>query len=684
MHPRSRFFKSCLGLTAASLLTAAVVTSPASAVPRGKDSRTEPAPLPQPNVLAIFGDDIGWFNLSIHNFGMMGYKTPNLDRIGKEGVVFTDAYAEQSCTAGRAAFLTGQHGLRSGMLKVGLPGVPFGMHEDDPTIALMLRHYGYTTGQFGKNHLGDTNPYLPTNRGFDEFFGNLYHLNAEGEPEHPDYPGDMMLPNGKTFEETFGPRGIIHSFAKGVSADSYVSGNQVLTDHGPFGDRVDQTIYDTGPLTRYRMKTVDGAFAKEAIRFMNEANNAETPFFTWYAASRMHVWTYLREQSKAGETYKISDDPESGHFVPPIDYACRDLTLSFGGKADDGVTPIAIDGTRQVCNLSLGAGAPGSPNDYYAEGKTGLGTHPDGMVEHDMYIGQLLDFLDNTNSRDGAPLAKNTIVFYTSDNGPETFTWPDGGTTPFRSEKATNWEGGYRVPLLVRWPDVIDEGSVSNDIIALQDWFPTLVSAATDYPGSDRVDIKTELASNGVTIDEGTDDAKTYKVHLDGYDFLDYFKCLPNCDKVSPVVEGPRKEFIYANDDGQLVGIRINDWKFAFYEQREHAFNVWQEPFTQLRVPKIFNLRSDPFEKADHDATNYDIWRFDHIFLLTPAQTAVYKFLSTFDAFPPRQTPPSFSVDIDAKDIAEKCGEAGLGENFDCFPVPDKHGFEPIPAIGGL
>lgn len=623
----------------------------------------------QPNVLAIWGDDIGWFNLSIHNFGIMGYQTPNLDRIGKEGVVFTDAYAEQSCTAGRAAFLTGQHGLRSGMLKVGLPGVPFGMSEKDPTIATMLKEFGYTTGQFGKNHLGDTNPYLPTNRGFDEFFGNLYHLNAEGEPEHPDYPGDMVI-GDSTFQEIFGPRGIIHSFAEGVTAPAGTVGELVVDDTGPYGPREGQTIYDTGPLTRHRMKTVDGAFAKEAIRFMNEANNKNQPFFTWYAASRMHVWTYLKEK----DFYELNPAGKENQ-IPEVDYACHDLVLTHGGLTDGGGS-LGKGDTRQVCNLSFGPDAPGTINDYYADGKTGLGTHPDGMVEHDMYAGQLLDFLDNTFDINGDPLAENTIVMYTSDNGPETFSWPDGGTTPFRSEKATNWEGGYRVPLLVRWPGIIDPGSVSNDIIALQDWYPTLASIASSPTG--RVDVKTELKSDG-----GYElDGETYRVHLDGYDFLDYLDCLPNCDPQS--TPAPRQEFIYANDDGVLVAARINDWKIVFFEQREHAFNVWQEPFTQLRVPKIFNLRSDPFEKADHDATQYDIWRFDHIFLLTPAQAAVYKFLGTFNDFPPRQVPPSFSVNIDAHDIADQCGTADMPSAEGCFQLPSAEESHHLPATGSL
>ncbi len=585
----------------------------------------------KPNILAIFGDDIGWFNLSIYNHGIMGYKTPNLDRIGKEGGMFTDAYAEQSCTAGRAAFLTGQHGLRTGMIKVGLPGVPFGLSHEDPTIAVALKAYGYTTGQFGKNHLGDTNDVLPTTHGFDEFFGNLYHLNAEEEPENLDYPTDPE------FAEKYGPRGVIHSYAKEVTPS---------TGGGKIDETTGQYIVDTGRLTTQRMKTIDGVFAREAIRFMDEAQHAGTPFFTWYAASRMHVWTHLKEKT----------DYKAGPTVPEFDKLC------YAKKADG--TSWSTPGG--LCNVAM-------KQDYYAEGKTGLGVHSDGMVEHDMYAGLLLDYLDD------AGLADNTIVIYTSDNGPETFTWPDGGTTPFRSEKATNWEGAYRVPLLVRWPGVIKPGFVSNEIIALQDWFPTLVSAASEAAGN-RIDIKAKLKKHGgYKFGE-----ETYHVHLDGYDFLDYFRCVNGFQPPEEVCpESPRKEFIYTNDDGLLVGMRYDQWKIVFHEQRADAFDVWQDPFTALRVPKIFNLRSDPFEKADHESDFYTGWRFNRAFLLTPAQVEVYKFLSSFKEFPPRQAPPSFSININVKDIIEKCGtvEEPLEDNSECFPLP-KDGPH-LPAISG-
>ncbi len=627
----------------------------------------------KPNVLAIWGDDIGWFNLSIHNFGIMGYTTPNLDRIGKEGGMFTDAYAEQSCTAGRAAFLTGQHGLRSGMLKVGLPGVPFGLHRDDPTIPQILKSkFGYTTGQFGKNHLGDTNPYLPTNRGFDEFFGNLYHLNAEEEPEYADYPGEAVIgAEGETFQDLFGPRGVMHTFARGYTIPANVKaagyGTEITVDDGPTGDREGQKVYDTGPLNSHRMRTIDGAFAKEAIRFMGNANADDKPFFVWYAASRMHIWTHLKEE----KGWELGELPE-------IDYHCNDVPDPHAGPNDD--PPASETRTIQVCNKSIGMAADGTthldpdsnPDYYYAEGVTGQGVHPDGMVEHDMYAGELLNFLDQVHDNQGRTLAENTIVMYTSDNGPESFSWPDGGTTPFRSEKATNWEGGYRVPLLVRWPGVIKPGYVSNEIIALQDWFPTLASAANGGPST----IKADLAAGGKIEnpnDGDTDTTTYYRAHLDGYDFYEHLKCANDpacvaaCDAdiadngvvdgtECPKLEPPRKEFIYANDDGVLVGIRVGDWKVVFQEQRAHGFGAWEEPFTYLRLPKIFNLRRDPFEKIDHESSQYDVWRVNHLFINTPAQAAVYRFLGTFNDYPPRQTPPSFGVNVDAKDIAEKCG----------------------------
>jgi arylsulfatase len=473
----------------------------------------------KPNILIIWGDDIGWSNVSAYNMGMMGYKTPNIDRIADEGMIFTDAYGENSCTAGRAAFITGQSPFRTGLLKVGLPGAKEGMSDKDPTIATVLRSMGYATGQFGKNHLGDLDAHLPTNHGFDEFFGNLYHLNAEEEPEHPDYPKDPA------FKKKFGPRGVMHSYADG-------------------------RVEDTGPLTRKRMETVDSEFLSGALGFIDNANSADKPFFVWYNTTRMHVWTHLK--------------PES-------------------------------------------------------EGVTGQGIYADGMVEHDGHVGQLLAKLDKLG------IADNTIVIYSTDNGAEAMTWPDGGTMPFKGEKNTTWEGGFRVPMMVRWPGKIAPGQVSNEIISQQDWLPTLV-AAVGNPN-----IKEELLA-GTSLD-----GKNYKVHLDGYNFLPY---LTGEEK-----QGPRNEMFYFTDDGSLSALRFNDWKLNFTVQNAHGVKVWSQPFTPLRLPLMQNLRMDPFERAQHESMLYDKWGFDHLFILVPAQAYVRNFLMTFQEFPPRQKPGSFSLD---------------------------------------
>jgi arylsulfatase len=479
----------------------------------------------KPNILVIWGDDIGQFNVSAYNMGMMGYETPNIDRIADEGMIFTDSYGEQSCTAGRSTFITGQSGFRTGLLKVGLPGADLGLQAEDVTIAELLKPHGYATGQFGKNHLGDRDEMLPTNHGFDEFLGSLYHLNAEEEPENEDYPHDVVLADGRNFQEAFGPRGVLHSFADG-------------------------RIEDTGPLTRKRMETVDEETLDGAVSFIRRANDADQPFFVWYNTTRMHVWTHLKEES---------------------------------------------------------------------EGVTGLGIYPDGMVEHDGHVGELLDLLDELG------IAENTIVYYSTDNGAETFTWPDGGTTPFRGEKNTNWEGGYRVPAMIRWPGVIEPGQVSNEIISQLDWMPTFLAAAGEP------NVKEELLQGKQVGD------RTFKVHLDGYNFLPYLSGETDI--------GPRREFFYFSDDGNLVGLRYNNWKVVFAEQRAHGLDVWQDPFVQLRLPKIFNLRTDPFERADHEAIGYGRWRFDRLFLLVPAQAFVGNFLGTFQEFPPRQKPSSFSID---------------------------------------
>lgn len=487
----------------------------------------------KPNILIIWGDDIGFWNLSAYNQGMMGYETPNIDRIAKQGMLFTDAYGQQSCTAGRAAFITGQIPFRTGLTKVGLPGADLGLKKEDPTIAEFLKQHGYATGQFGKNHLGDRNEHLPTSHGFDEFFGNLYHLNAEEEPEHEDYP------KNPEFKEKFGPRGVIKSSADGK-------------------------IEDTGPLTRKRMETVDEETTAAALDFMDRQAKADKPFFLWWNSTRMHIYTHLKPESK---------------------------------------------------------------------GKTGLGVYPDGMVEHDGHVGQLLDRLEKLGIDD------NTIVMYSTDNGAEVFSWPDGGTTPFRGEKNDNWEGGFRVPLLVKWPGVLEAGSRCNEIIAHEDWFPTFMAAVGDTSVKERLKKGTTAGS------------KSFKVHLDGYNFLPYFK--------GEAKESPRREFFYFSDTGDLLNLRYNQWKIVFAEQRAEGFEVWQEPFTFLRLPKLFNIRSDPFERADHEAPAYADWRARRLYALVPAQAYVANFLSTFQEFPPRQKPASFSID----QVLEKLQSGNRGSN---------------------
>mgnify|MGYP000615508337 CR=1 FL=1 len=469
----------------------------------------------KPNILAIWGDDIGPFNISAYNNGMMGYPTPNIDRIANEGILFTDSYGEQSCTAGRAGFITGQHPIRTGMTKVGLPGVKEGMNVKDPSIAALLKERGYMTGQFGKNHLGDQDQHLPTNHGFDEFFGNLYHLNAEDEPEHPDYP------KNPEFKKRFGPRGAIHSYADGK-------------------------IEDTGPVTKKRMETIDEEFLGSALKFIDKAHAAKKPFFLWFNSTRMHVWTRLK--------------PES-------------------------------------------------------EGVTGQGLYADGMTEHDGHVGQLLDKIDELK------IADNTIVMYTTDNGAELGLWPDGGYTIFRGEKNTNWEGGYRVPMMVRWPGKI-KPQVSNDIIAMMDWMPTLLAAAGDEK------IKEKLKKGAIF------NGKNYKVHLDGYNFLPYF--------TGKAKEGPRKEFIYSSDTGDIVAIRDGDMKMVFRVQEAQGLEVWRNPYKVLRAPLMFNLRMDPLERMDHEAAGYEKWWAEHLFLMAPALMKVAEFKQTFKKFPQRQKPASF------------------------------------------
>jgi len=476
----------------------------------------------KPNILVIWGDDIGFWNVSAYNQGMMGYKTPNIDRIAKEGALFTDWYGQQSCTAGRACFLTGQVGFRTGLLKVGLPGAKEGLQDRDVTIAQLLKAQGYMTAQFGKNHLGDADATLPTMHGFDEFMGSLYHLNAEEEPENPDYYKDPAM------IKKFGTRGVIHTWA---NADGT------------------QKIELTGPLTTKRMETIDEEVTKASLDYLEKAKKADKPFFLWWNSTRMHVFTHLKKESA---------------------------------------------------------------------GKTGLGVYPDGMVEHDAMVGQLLDKLKELG------LDENTIVMYSTDNGAEAFTWPDGGTTPFRGEKNTNWEGGYRVPCAIRWPGVIKPGTVNNEIFAHEDMLPTLLAAA-GVP-----DVKEQLLK-GMKVGN-----KTFKVHIDGYNIT---------DALSGKAGSPRHEFFYFNDEGSLVALRYNQWKIVFAEQRAHGIAVWQDPFVPLRLPKIFNLRSDPFELADNHTMGYDRWRMDRLFLLVPAQQYVGGFLATFKEFPPSQKVGSFSLD---------------------------------------
>jgi len=480
-------------------------------------------PAKKPNILIIWGDDIGWFNVSAYNHGLMGYRTPNIDRLAKEGTMFTDWYGQQSCTAGRAAFITGQSPIRTGLTKVGMPGAKIGLQAEDPTIADMLKPHGYVCGQFGKNHLGDRDEFLPTAHGFDEFFGNLYHLNAEQEPECEDYPKDPE------FKKKMGPRGVIHSWA---NADGT------------------QKIENTGPLTIKRMETVDQEFLDESLKFIDKAVKDDKPFFCWWNSTRMHIFTHLKKESK---------------------------------------------------------------------GVTGLGVYPDGMVEHDGHVGVLLDKIDQLG------IADNTIVMYATDNGAEEMSWPDGGTTPFRGEKDTNWEGGWRVPCLIRWPGVLKPGTVSNEVHSHQDMLPTLVAAAGD---GDIVEKLKKGAPAG---------KKNFKVHIDGVNLMPFWK--------GEVKENPRKGFLYWSDEGDVMALRVGQWKIHFQEQRAEGLEVWQEPTTLLRLPKLYNLRSDPFENADIAAQMfYGKWRVDRAFMLSAGGGIVAEFVKTLMEFPPRQHPDTYSV----------------------------------------
>ncbi|MCU4155284.1 arylsulfatase [Carboxylicivirga sp. A043] len=483
----------------------------------------------KPNIVVIMGDDIGFWNLSYNNKGMMGYKTPNIDRLAHEGMQFTDYYAEQSCTAGRSAFITGQMPIRTGLTKVGLPGSTLGIQPEDPTLAELLKPLGYATGQFGKNHLGDLDEFLPTNHGFDEFYGNLYHLNAEETPEEPDYP------KNPEFKKNYGPRGVIRSYADGK-------------------------VEDTGPLTSKRMEMIDQEFADAAIDFIEKKAKDKTPFFCWFNSSRMHYNTHV-------------------------------------------------------------------PKEY--EGKSGLNFYADGMMQHDDHVGQILDKLDELG------ISKNTIVIYTTDNGPHFNMWPDGAITPFRGEKNTNWEGGYRVPCLIRWPGKIEPNSVVNEIVTGTDWVPTIMAAVGES------DIINKLKKGYKGVD------RTYNVHLDGYNLLPY---LTGEKKYGKDEYGwttwPRREFYYWSDDGDLVAMRYEKWKIVFMEQQSEKFGVWMYPFVKLRIPLIFDLRMDPFEKAQHNSNTYYEW-LEHKaqFVAVGAQVIAANMLTTFKDYPPRQKPASFNLE---------------------------------------
>jgi arylsulfatase len=482
----------------------------------------------KPNIVVIWGDDIGQSDISAYTRGLMGFRTPNIDRVANEGMLFTDYYAEQSCTAGRSAFITGQSVFRTGLSKVGLPGAKEGMNEKDPTIAELLKPLGYATGQFGKNHLGDRDEMLPTNHGFDEFYGNLYHLNAEEEPEHEDYP------KNPEFRKRFGPRGVIHSY---------------------WDDKGKLIIEDTGPLTRKRMETIDDDVADRAVRFLEKQVKADKPVFLWVNFTHMHFRTHTK--------------PES---------------IGQAGRWQS--------------------------------------RYHDTMIDHDRNVGTVLDKLDELG------IADNTIVMYSTDNGPHMNTWPDAAMTPFRNEKNSNWEGAYRVPAFVRWPGVIEPDSVSNDIVSHLDWMPTFLAAAGDP------DVKRKLLKGHKA---GRNGRTEYKVHLDGYNLLPALK---------GKAEHPRKDFFYFSDDGDLTGLRYDNWKVVFAQQRATGtMNIWSEPYTFTRMPWLFNLRTDPYERATITSNTYWDWYLDRVFLLVPAQAYVAKFLETFKEYPPRQKAATFTID---------------------------------------
>jgi len=504
----------------------------------------------KPNILVIFGDDIGQANISAYTFGVVGYKTPNIDRIAHEGAMFTDYYAENSCTAGRSTFITGQSCLRTGLSKVGIPGATVGLQARDITIAQALKSQGYGTAQFGKNHLGDLNQFLPTVHGFDEFFGNLYHLNAEEEPERPNWPT-----NDVAFTSLNTPRGVMHCWATDTD-------DPTVQDH--WGKVGKQKIEDTGPLDKKRMETIDDETIAAAIDYMTRQVKAGKPFFTWMNTTRMHAFTHVRPSMR---------------------------------------------------------GQSGMPDNEYA----------DGMIEHDMDIGKLLKALDDLG------IASNTIVIYTTDNGPNQWSWPDAATTPFRSEKDSNWEGAFRVPAMIRWPGHIKAGEVSTEMVSGLDWFPTLLAAAGDTT------VKDKLLTGWAPVDGGA----SFKVHLDGYNQLPYL--------TGDAPHSARNEFYYFNDDGDLVAMRYDDWKLVYEEQRAPGgFAVWVDPFTVLRVPKLFNLRMDPYERADIVSDQYNDWLAKNDFLISQGMFKTASFLETFVKYPPSQPPASFNIEAIRKSVDER------------------------------
>lgn len=489
----------------------------------------------KPNILVIWGDDIGTWNISHNNRGMMGYMTPNIDRIAKEGVAFTDYYAQQSCTAGRAAFIGGNVPVRTGMTKVGMPGAKEGWQESDITMGTVMKNLGYATGQFGKNHQGDRDEHLPTNHGFDEFFGNLYHLNAEEEPENEDYPSDLVLANGQTFKEAYGPRGVIHSWADGKGG---------------------QKIEDTGALTKKRMETIDDESVAAAKAFIKKQVEAGVPFFTWWNGTRMHFRTHVKEEHR---------------------------------------------------------------------GISGQDEYSDGMVEHDMHVGELLDFLDELG------IADNTVVMYSTDNGPHYNTWPDAGTTPFHGEKNTSWEGAFRVPTFIKWPEKFPAGTTLNGIVSHEDWLPTFAAIGGDP------NVKSKIME-GVTME-----GRSYKNYIDGYNQLDYL--------TGKVDESPRKGFIYVNDAGEVAALRYTDWKAMFLENRASQLQIWLEPFVELRAPYLTNLRRDPFERALEGSNTYYDWYIDRAYILIAMQGYAFNFLKTFQDYPPSQTAGDWSLSKVQKQI---------------------------------